>query len=455
MSLFKIHPYPASPLARGRRKGGGLFSFAFTPQSARIKANIMTLIGSAILYIFLFLSVYVQVFFFITFLQNRKNIVTRKGEIKLSKYPAVTVAVPCWNEETTVYKTVRSLMGLNYPKNKLTIFLIDDGSTDNTLQVLNRFSKYPNIQVFHKENGGKHTALNLALANTETDFFGCLDADSFIDPEALVRIMSYYEKYPNTMAVVPSVTVNHDSKNYLQSAQRAEYYMGVYFKKMLDFLGAIDVTPGPFTIFRKKVFDDLGGYVHGNNTEDMEIAFRMQKNDYKIKHCNDAFVYTNTPKTVKKLYKQRVRWIFGFINNTIDYKDVLFKKKYGNFSVFTLPTRIASVIAVGYVSLRVFYNLGSYLYTKYVLYKNVVFALHVKSIVFDPFFINTQAFFFIVIVSYFLLIFSIIFGRKLVENKWTFSPSMLYFFPVFTLIAPFWLAKAVYNTVMKRRPAWR
>ena len=192
----------------------------------------MASISSVIFYILIFLSVYVQVFFFVTFLENRKKIVIRNGKIKLAKYPAVTIVVSCWNEEKTVYKTVRSLLNLNYPKNKLKIFLIDDGSTDNTWNILRKFEKYPNIKVFHKENGGKYTALNLGLENMKSDFFGGLDADSFADPESLIRIMSFFEKDPSIMAVAPSVTIN-DSKNIVQRAQKAEYHMGIYFRKML------------------------------------------------------------------------------------------------------------------------------------------------------------------------------------------------------------------------------
>ena len=414
----------------------------------------MTLIGNIILYIFIFLSVYVQVFYFVTFLENRKRIVIRKGEIKLSKYPKVTIAVPCWNEESTVYKTVRSLLALNYPKDKLQIFVIDDGSTDHTFDVINRFSKYSNIKVFHKENGGKHSALNFGLQNSDTEFFGCLDADSVADSESLVRIMSYFENREDIMAVVPSVLV-HNHKNFVQKAQTAEYYMGVYFKKMLGFLGAIDVTPGPLTIFRKKVFDDLGGYRHGHSTEDMEIAYRMQRNHYKIEHCNDAFVYTNTPGTISKLYRQRVRWIFGFLNNTMDYSDLLFKGEYGNFSVLALPTRIISVMAIAYLSLRTLYLFFKYIISKFIVYKTVGFALHAKSIVFDPFFINTQAIFFIFILAYFFVFFSMLFGRRMSEGKWGLSMGMFYYFPVFTIVAPFWLAKAALNTILKRKPSWR
>src|SRR3989344_26751 len=227
----------------------------------------MASISNLIFYILIFFAVYVQVFFFVTFLENRKKIIIRNGRIKLRSYPAVTIVVPSFNEEKTIYKTVCSLLNLSYPKDKLKIFLIDDGSTDGTWNIIRRFRSYPNVKIFQKENGGKYTALNLGLTHTETDFFGGLDADSFADTESLVRIMSCFEKDESVMAVAPSVTV-HNPKNFVQDAQNAEYYMGVYTKKMLGFLGAINVTPGPLTIFRKKVFNDLGPYRHGHNTED-------------------------------------------------------------------------------------------------------------------------------------------------------------------------------------------
>src|SRR3989338_500457 len=414
----------------------------------------MASISSVIFFILIFLSVYVQGFFFVTFLENRKKIVIRNGKIKLAKYPAVTIVVSCWNEEKTVYKTVRSLLNLNYPKNKLKIFLIDDGSTDNTWNILRKFEKYPNIKVFHKENGGKYTALNLGLENMKSDFFGGLDADSFADPESLIRIMSFFEKDPSIMAVAPSVTIN-DSKNIVQRAQKAEYHMGIYFRKMLGFLGAINVTPGPLTIFRKKVFDDLGSYRHGHNTEDMEIAYRMQKNSYKIEHCNDAYVYTNTPTTIRKLYKQRLRWIYGFVNNTIDYRSVLFKKKYGNFAFFTLPMGIISVISIPYLFGRMIYSLGDFLYSKITVLNTIGFHFTIKNFNFDTFFINMQSFAFLIVLIYFLIIFSIIFGRKMTEGKWGLSLDVIYFFPIFSIIAPFWFMKAVYNTILSKKPAWR
>lgn len=414
----------------------------------------MFLIPNAILYILIFLSVYVQVFFLVTFLENRNKIIIRKGKMKLQRYPTVTIVVPAFNEEKTVYKTVQSLLDLNYPQDKLNLFLIDDGSTDGTFDVMRSFSKYSNIKVFRKENGGKHTALNLGLENSGTEFFGALDADSFADPESLIRIMSCFERDSSIMAVAPCIVVS-DSKNLLQNIQREEYHMGIYFKKMLGFLGAISVTPGPLAIFRTKVFDDLGPYRHGHNSEDMEIACRMQKNYYKIEYCNDAYVYTSTPQNIKNLYKQRLRWMYGLINNTIDYRDVLFKKKYGNFAFFTLPMGLISIFSVSYLFGHTVYNFSHFLYSKILILNTVGFNFNIRSFYFDSFFLNTQSFVFLVFSVYAIIVFSMIFGRKMAKGKWGFSLNMIYFFPVFSLLAPFWLVKAVYNTILQRKPSWR
>lgn len=413
----------------------------------------MNLALTTIFYSFLFLSVYVQVFLLVTFLENRRKILVRQGNIRLKHYPTVTIIVPAWNEERTVYKTIRSIFALNYPKNKLEIFLIDDGSTDGTWNIISKFKKYKNVRVFRKANGGKHSALNLGLKHLQTEFLACLDADSYADKESLIRLMSYFEKDPEIMAVCPSLIAS-EPKKIIQKAQKFEFHMGIYIKKMLGFLGAINVTPGPLTVFRRKVFDTLGPYKKAYNTEDMEIAYRMQKYRYKIAHCNDALVYTTVPSTVKKLYRQRLRWIYGFINNTLDYRDVLFKRKYGNFALFTLPTGVISMFAVGYAFGRMIYNAGNFIYDKYIHWETVGIE-NGANFQFDPFFINTKISIFLVLMIYSIIIFAMIFGGKMYDGKIKLSWSMFFFFPIFLILSPLWILKALFNTIFSRTPAWR
>lgn len=413
----------------------------------------MDLFYNIAFYIFAFLSVYVQVFFLVTFLEKRKDIVKHPDNCKLDRYPTVTVAVPCYNEEATIDKTVKSLLSLDYPKDKLFLFLVDDGSKDNTWKVLEQFKDHPNIKIFHKENGGKHTALNLALDNTTTEFFGCLDSDSFVHPQSLLRIMKTFERVPNAMAIAPSIIV-YNPKNIIQTAQKVEYDMAVYTKKMLGFMGGIHVTPGPFSIFRKKVFDELGNYRKAHNTEDQEIALRMQEHGYKIDHCPDAYVYTCAPNSIAKLYRQRLRWIYGFIKNLIDYRRLLFKKRYGSVALFTLPSGIISIIGVMFLSFTVVYNFINFLYHKIIQWQVVGISPSSYHFKFDWFFLSTKAVLFLSLILYILVIISVAIGRKLAGEEKKFSFTIIYFIVVYSVIAPFWMLKAIYNAIRSHESSW-
>jgi cellulose synthase/poly-beta-1,6-N-acetylglucosamine synthase-like glycosyltransferase len=204
---------------------------------------------TATFYVFSFIAVYIQIFFLITFIEKKRYIVQNPENLKLKYYPTVTIAVPVYNEEKTILKTVKSLLALDYPKEKIKIFIVDDGSRDNTWNIVQEFIDNPNIVLIQKENGGKHTAVNLAIEKTDAEFFGCLDSDSMVHPQSLKRILKYFEKDPATMAVAPSIVV-YNPKNILQYAQSIEYEMSIYTKKMLGFMGGIHVAPGPFSIFR-------------------------------------------------------------------------------------------------------------------------------------------------------------------------------------------------------------
>lgn len=406
-----------------------------------------------VFYILSFIAVYVQIFYLLTFVEKRKKLKSSPEDLQLSFYPTVTVTVPCYNEEKTLSKTVKSLLSMDYPKDKLKIFIVDDGSKDNTWQVAQEFKDNPNIVLIKKENGGKHTALNLAIERTDSEFFGCLDADSVVHPQALKRIIRYFQNDPKNMAVAPSIVV-YNPKNFLQYAQNIEYDMGVYTKKMMGFMGGIHVTPGPFSIFRKKVFDDLGPYRKAHNTEDQEIALRMQENGYKIDHCADAYVYTNTPNTIPKLFRQRLRWIYGFIKNVTDYRHLLFKKKYGTVSVFTLPVGIIGIIGVIFLLLNVIVNIIKFIYNKFIELNTVGFS-GVFKFNFDWFFFNTKPVLFFSLILYILLVVSIIIGRKMSEGKSGFPfVDIVYFIIVYSIIGPFWIVKAIYNAIRSKETSW-
>ncbi len=410
-------------------------------------------ISAIILYILSFLSVFIQVVFLITFLEKRKEIKRRTGNIDLQSYPGVTIVVPCWNEETTIQGTVNSLLALDYPKDKLKFFLVDDGSTDGTWDIMQSFAGSPQIEVIRKENGGKHTAVNMGLKLANTPFVGCLDSDSFVDSQALKRIMTFFERDSETMAVCPSIIV-HQPKGLIQVIQRVEYDWAVFRKKILGMLGANYVTPGPFSIYKKEVFERLGYFRKAHNTEDMEIAFRMQKNYFKIEQCEDAYVHTKVPNTVKKLYRQRIRWIYGFIMNAWDYRKIIFRPKFGSFSMFSVPAGVISIIAVPYILSLFVVNTA--IAARDSVEQISVTGFHFNPGHFDPFFLSTGGQTFVIILLYLFLFVSISIGRKMVYGRHGVDYYTIPFMIIFNLIAPFWILKALYNSVFVRKGvAWR
>ncbi len=410
-------------------------------------------LSSIFIYIIMFLAVYVQIFFLVTFLEHRKKLIIRKDPISLSRYPSVTIIVPCYNEEHTVFRSVKSLLELDYPKDKLHLVLVDDGSTDRTFSILKSFENKANIKIYHKKNGGKYTALNLGLLNTQTEFVGCLDSDSLVHPQALKRIMSTFTNGNNLSAVIPSALV-YSPSNILEKAQKVEYDLIVYSKKMLGFLGGLHVTPGPFSIFRKKVFDELGPYRKAYNTEDQEIALRMHENGYRIDNCHDAFIYTLAPNTISSLLSQRVRWLCGFLYNLFDYKHLLFNKKFGNLAFFTLPSGLIAILGVILMFSLFISNFISFILRQMVKINIIGMPFNLNSFRLDFFFINTNSLLFIVIFTYLIISFSLFIGKRISEGKSQLPIGVLYLLPLYGFVAPFWIAKSIWNVVFKRELIW-
>ncbi|MEK9171957.1 MAG: glycosyltransferase family 2 protein, partial [Patescibacteria group bacterium] len=191
----------------------------------------MVEIQALILYISLFISLFFEVFLLITYLEVREELSLEDKHIgkNIKWFPTVTIIVPCFNEEPTVYKTIQSLLNLDYPKDKLSIIAVDDGSTDGTYCKLAKFKNYSQISILSKENGGKHTALNFALEKVQSDLVGCLDADSFVNSDALKKIVPFFDD-ASIMAVTPSIKV-FEPKSVLQYVQKIEYSWGIFLRR--------------------------------------------------------------------------------------------------------------------------------------------------------------------------------------------------------------------------------
>lgn len=418
-------------------------------------------IHTVILYLSLFISLFFEVFLLITYLEVRSELEredkafaagrTSPGSSDL--LPTTTIIVPCFNEEATVAATVESLLKLDYPREKLSLILVNDGSIDGTLNTLRQFGDNPQVTIIDKENGGKHSAVNRALESVKTELVGCLDADSFVTSEALQHIIPYFND-ASVMAVTPSIKV-YEPKNILQYIQKTEYSWSIFLRRMLSSLGALYVTPGPFSIFRAQVFRDLGGYKYAHMTEDMEMAMRMQKNRYKIVNSHGAHVYTVAPSTLRSLVKQRSRWTYGFLNNAIDYRELFFNRSYGHFGMFIMPIATISIfssfVMVGNVAWG-WVNQALDIFTRY---RAVGFNYNFSFPTFDWYFINTGTLSFLIITAVAMTLLILFLSIRLADGRFKLSRGIFYYLFLYTFMVPLWLSKALFDTVFKRKVSWR
>jgi len=409
--------------------------------------------GAVGLYISLFIALYFEVFLLISFFEKKPS---KKDASRPARYPVVSMLVPCFNEEVTLAKTIESLLEMDYPKDKLEVVVIDDGSLDNTAQIGREYAaRYPE-QVFflQKENGGKYTALNLGIKESRGELIGCLDADSFAAPDALLEAVKTFEADKTVMAITPAMKV-YKPRKMLELMQNVEYTFGIFYKKMFDNLSAINVLPGPFSMYKREVFQKIGLFRHAHNTEDMEIAFRMHEHGLKIVNAHTAFVYTTVPKTVRTLLKQRTRWSQGFLQNARDYKHMFFNRKYGNFGLLVLPFGLTAFFVGIYAAAYIVYNMANLITARISSLFSTGIPIGLPNLPeLTWFYINTDMMFFVIATVMSLTIVAIFIGSRIAEAKVSLKSYVAYF-ALFGFLAPVWLVRAAWGAILARESSWR
>lgn len=405
----------------------------------------------SIIYVLLFISLYFEVFLLVSFLEHRTKKVLRPQRSKTDAvFPRVAIVIPCFNEELTIAHTIESVLALQYPSGMLEAIIVDDGSTDGTLRIAKQFEGRKGVRIFQKENGGKHTALNMALAETKADLIGCLDADSTVEPDALMRIVRVFEN-EHIAAVTPGIHVKKP-ETILQHIQDAEYSLSVFNRFILSALGSAFITPGPFSIFRTKTVRDLGGWRHGHSTEDMEMALRMQMHGHLIANAPAATVHTSTPRTLPELFRQRVRWTYGFLRNALDYRFMFGNRRYGNLGLVILPIALFSIGAGIYFFARIVWYWSSRIHDA-IVHMQITGMLPHPSL--ELFYVNTSVLWFLVYVAVALMLVLISTGSWISTGKRVPPAGTPLFILLYSFLTPIWLGTAIFRAFFNTGVEWR
>lgn len=292
-------------------------------------------IGYAVLvHIVWFLSTYFVIVFLLAIFTNRNKLYESPTLKKDDKLRKVSIIISAYNEEDTISDCIESLQKVDYPKRLYEVIIVNDGSLDKTSDVVRKYEdKKHIIFIDNKKNKGKAACLNQGISHARGEFIACMDADTIVPKDILKKTTPYF-KDEKVGSVTVAVEVRF-VKNFLQRIIYLEYLLGLsLFLKVFSLFNCIHVTPGPFSIYRKNLLDNIGYFDINNITEDLEIAYRIHKSGNKIANCMTTSVKTITPHNFKALYRQRRRWYSGALLTLWQHRDILMKNKTGLFGYF-------------------------------------------------------------------------------------------------------------------------
>ncbi len=406
----------------------------------------------AVLYVSIFLFFYFQVFVLLTYVSPGAA-KRRAGSPLPDPLPTAAIIVPCFNEETTIKGTVESLLNLDYPHHLLEIILVNDGSTDGTRAVMDSYADNPRIKIIHKENGGKHTAMNLGIESTNADIIGCLDADSFVDRGALLEVVRHFDS-PKIAAVTASMAV-HDPKNPLQRMQYAEYLAGITMRHILASVNGLYVTPGPFSFYRRTILQSVGGFHKAHNTEDMEMAMRLQSTGYIIENAARAKVYTKAPRTLSALVKQRTRWTSGFIRNAYDYRSLIGNPRYGVLGLLVLPLGLLSLVSGIGLFILTIVRLAQTVQRTINTVGDVPVAHLIQTPEIDLFYIPITSMLIFGCISIASILLTLIVGKKISGIEGKIGPDLFWNVMLYSLVSPLWVFTSLRDVILGTKRSWR
>jgi peptidoglycan-N-acetylglucosamine deacetylase len=253
----------------------------------------------------------------------------------IGKPVPVSIIVPAYNEEVTALKTIKSLLNTDYPL--FEIIFIDDGSTDNTYNIVNAaYGNNPLVTILTKPNGGKASALNFGISHAKYDFTVCIDADTQLKNDAVYHLMTYFTD-DEIGAVAGTVKVGNEN-NIITKWQAIEYITAQNMdRRAFDLINSITVIPGAIGAFRKSAIEQAGGFTSDTLAEDCDLTMRILKSGYIVRNAAEAIAYTEAPETLNGLLKQRFRWSFGVIQSFWKNRKALFNKKYKSFGMVGMP----------------------------------------------------------------------------------------------------------------------
>ncbi|WP_151723241.1 poly-beta-1,6-N-acetyl-D-glucosamine synthase [Acinetobacter junii] len=245
----------------------------------------------------------------------------------LELYPKVAVLIPCFNEGDNAEETISHALQLDYPN--FEVIAINDGSSDNTGEVLDRLaSQYEKLRVVHlAQNQGKAMGLQAGSLMTDAEFLIGIDGDALLDPHAAKWMMRHFLEDETVAAVTGNPRIRTRS-TLLGRIQVGEFSSIVgMIKRAQRTFGRLFTVSGVITAFRKSAVHQVDYWSPNMLTEDIDITWKLQRAGWDVRFEPNALVWILMPETFNGLWKQRLRWAMGGAQVLIKNLDVFLKPK--------------------------------------------------------------------------------------------------------------------------------
>ena len=248
------------------------------------------------------------VFNFISLLFNKKD-----KNVKKQREDDVTVLIPVYNAKDSIKETIESIKKQKY-SGKIYINIIDDGSTDGTLELLKSIDLGPNITLIETKHKGKSNALNIGLDNVKTAYTVTIDSDTVLHPLAIRNIIDKLKKSnEKTVATAGCLFVKNGKKSFITKMQEWDYTLGIFGVKYIQGnYNSTLVAQGAFSAYKTRILKEIGGWQNCVG-EDIVLTWQLLSKGYETNFAKNAIAFTEVPEKFRGLGKQRKRWARGMI----------------------------------------------------------------------------------------------------------------------------------------------
>lgn len=229
--------------------------------------------------------------------------------------PSVSVIVPAYNEGVVLADCLGSILNSGYPR--LEVIVVNDGSTDNTEEVMERFSD--RVITINKENGGKGSALNAGIERASGEILMFVDADGIFTEDTIPNMLAGFRN--KNVGAVCGNDQPVNTHNILTRILTLMTHTGTGLaRRGLALLGMLPIVAGNSGAFRASAIRTVGGFREDTLGEDLELTWRIQEAGYEVEFAPDAIILAEVPDRLGALWKQRVRWARGLIQTARVHK---------------------------------------------------------------------------------------------------------------------------------------